>query len=138
MRMQHSNIQHPTSREAPNVPANLWDVSMFPSFAKCPGVRAVLCQVLLLVICGFIIIAAALSSSYAAAPFITTMAGSAGTGSTNGTGPAALFSNPQAVATDSAGNIYIADTGNNIIRVVTPGGTSSTFAGSPGLAGSAD
>src|SRR5215831_7054861 len=76
--------------------------------------------------------------SHATFPTFSTLAGSAGTGSTNGTGAAALFSNPQAVAADAAGNVYVADTGNNIIRVITPGGTSSTLAGAAGVAGSAD
>jgi sugar lactone lactonase YvrE len=77
-------------------------------------------------------------ASHAMFPTFTTLAGSAGTGATNGTGTSALFSTPQAVATDAAGNVYVADTGNNIIRVITPGGTSSTLAGSPGVAGSSD
>lgn len=36
---------------------------------------------------------------------------------------------PQGVAADAAGNIYIADTGNKLILMVTPGGTISTIAG---------
>ncbi len=75
---------------------------------------------------------------HAVSPTFTTLAGSAATGSTNGAGPAAQFSNPQAVATDPGGNIYVADTGNNIIRLISPAGTSSTIAGSPGQAGSTD
>jgi len=53
---------------------------------------------------------------------------------TNG-GPAtsAQLNNPQAVALDSSGNIYIADTGNNVIRKVS-GGTISTVVGN-GAAG---
>src|SRR5262245_46606704 len=64
----------------------------------------------------------------------TTRSGYAGGGSADGTGPGALFSEPQFVAVDSAGKVYVADTGNNTIRVITPGGSSSTLAGSPGLA----
>jgi sugar lactone lactonase YvrE len=50
-------------------------------------------------------------------------------------GPAtsALLNNPQAVAVDSSGNIYIADTGNNVIRKVSSG-TITTAAGN-GTAG---
>ncbi|MEJ1958075.1 MAG: hypothetical protein WDM70_00240 [Nitrosomonadales bacterium] len=44
------------------------------------------------------------------------MAGSGTQGSTNGTGVAALFSNPFGVAVDSGGNVYVADSGNNKIR----------------------
>ena len=39
------------------------------------------------------------------------------------------FYNPQGVAVDEAGNVYVADTWNNRIRKVTPGGVVSTIAG---------
>ena len=41
-----------------------------------------------------------------------------------------LFSGPQGVAVDSSGNLFVADTGNNVIREVTPAGAVSTVAGS--------
>lgn len=41
----------------------------------------------------------------------------------------AQLNNPLAVATDAAGNVYIADTGDNRIRVVNVGTTSITIAG---------
>jgi sugar lactone lactonase YvrE len=88
---------------------------------------------------------------YAAEPFnntirkitpngvVTTFAGSAGTwGSTDGIGASARFSSPQGVATDSAGNVYVADTGNYTIRKITPAGVVTTLAGIAGVAGSAD
>src|SRR5258706_238877 len=70
---------------------------------------------------------------------VTTLAGTAGVeGSTDGTGAAARFSNPFAVATDSAGNVYVADSGINTIRKITPAGVVTTFAGTAGLTGSTD
>jgi sugar lactone lactonase YvrE len=55
----------------------------------------------------------------------------------NGPGSAAIFSGPQGVAVDAAGNVYVADTGYHLIRMITPAGIVSTFAGT-GAAGSAD
>jgi sugar lactone lactonase YvrE len=69
---------------------------------------------------------------------ITTVAGYAGKGLADGTGSGALFFNPQAVAVDLAGNVYVADTGNNTIRVINTSGVSSTLAGRVGVGGSAD
>jgi sugar lactone lactonase YvrE len=46
----------------------------------------------------------------------------------------AELNNPRKVAVDSAGNIYIADTGNNVVRKVSTGGKMSTIAGT-GTAG---
>jgi len=68
---------------------------------------------------------------------ITTVAGSTG-GFSGDNGPAtnAQLMFPTGVAVDSAGNLYIADSGNNRIRVVT-GGVIKTFAGNgtPGYSG---
>jgi sugar lactone lactonase YvrE len=48
-----------------------------------------------------------------------TLAGSYNnSGYTDGTGTAALFSNPQGVAVDAQGNIYVSDFNNNIIRKI--------------------
>jgi hypothetical protein len=43
---------------------------------------------------------------------------------------------PRDVAADADGNIYIADTGNNVIRMVAPDGTISTVVGKPRPLGS--
>ena len=42
------------------------------------------------------------------------------------------------VAIDAAGNLYVADYGNNTIRQVTPDGTVTTLAGLAGVSGTVD
>jgi DNA-binding beta-propeller fold protein YncE len=66
---------------------------------------------------------------------ITTVAGSANFPPLGDGGPAtsAGLSIPEGVAVDSAGNLYIADTGNYRVRKVS-GGTITTVAGN-GIAG---
>jgi hypothetical protein len=67
---------------------------------------------------------------------ISTFAGSAGiSGSFDGTGINALFNLPRGLATDGAGGIFIADTGNNSIRRLNSAGRVFTVAGYPGIAG---
>jgi sugar lactone lactonase YvrE len=70
---------------------------------------------------------------------VTTIAGSLpATGAIDGVGPAARFNNPQNVAVDGSGTIYVADAGNNLIRKITPTGATTTLAGKSGFAGMAD
>src|ERR1035441_2064424 len=69
----------------------------------------------------------------------TTLAGHpGGSGTNDGTGSAARFSNPSGVAVDSAGNVLVADGANQTIRKVASTGVVTTLAGSPGAYGSAD
>ena len=66
-----------------------------------------------------------------AAGVITTVAGDGtrGFGGDGGAATAAQLSNPQGVAPDGAGNLYIADLGNDRIRKVDAAGVISTVAG---------
>jgi sugar lactone lactonase YvrE len=70
---------------------------------------------------------------------VSTLAGTAGTaGSTDGTGANARFNSPMGVAVDDFGLVYVADTFNDVIRVVMPDGQVHTIAGAAGIPGTAD
>ena len=73
---------------------------------------------------------------------VTTIAGSVGnSGSADGTNTAARFNQPQALALDHIGNVYVADSGNSTVRQCSISGTNwivTTVAGTPGVIGSQD
>ena len=64
---------------------------------------------------------------------VSTLAGNAGfAGYTNAMGTSAEFDQPSCAVADTAGNLYITDTGNDLIRKITPAGVVTTIAGQPG------
>jgi PKD repeat protein len=70
---------------------------------------------------------------------VTTLAGAAGlSGSADGFGAAARFTNPDGVEVDTNGNVYVADSGNNTVRRITAAGMVTTLGGVPGETSSAD
>jgi len=64
-----------------------------------------------------------------AAGVVSTLAGSGTPGLVNGTGTLASFNSPMALTIDAAGNVYVADQGNHVIRMITSAGAVSTLAG---------
>jgi sugar lactone lactonase YvrE len=69
----------------------------------------------------------------------STLAGSpGGPGYADGSGTAARVNGPGALVRDGAGNIFIADRFNHVIRKMSPAGVLSTYAGVPQSSGSVD
>ena len=68
---------------------------------------------------------------------LTTIAGTGANNFSGNPGPAnqAELSGPVAVAVDSSGTVYVADTGNHRIRQITSGGLITTLAGAGATAG---
>jgi hypothetical protein len=73
---------------------------------------------------------------------VSTIAGSEGVyGTSDGTNSDAGFLSPGGVAVDNAGNLFVADSGNNAIRKITPSGTNwvvTTIAGNSHASGYLD
>jgi ribosomal protein S11 len=70
---------------------------------------------------------------------VSTLAGQVGmAGLIDGQGTNAQFATPTGVAVDSAGNVYVADVANDVIRQINPAGFVSTIAGQPHHPGHTD
>ncbi len=70
---------------------------------------------------------------------VTTIAGVAGTaGSGNGPLGVGLMNGPSGLGVDASGNVYVADSFNDTIRMITPSGYLSTIAGVAGDAENVD
>lgn len=100
--------------------------------------RAFHCIALLFCIAGGLSPGSTRAQSYG----FTVIAGATGQlGKNDGTNSTARFSEPGAVAVDSSGNVFVADTSNHAIRKLTPvpsGWAVTTIAGLPGSSGTAD
>jgi sugar lactone lactonase YvrE len=79
-----------------------------------------------------------IQTNSAAAYTWSTLAGRSPAGSADGVGSSVQFAGPAGVAVDANGNVYVTDSGNNTIRMITAAGVSSTIAGFPGSAGTND
>jgi hypothetical protein len=65
-----------------------------------------------------------------ASGFVTTFAGMPGvSGTNNGLGSNARFNQPDRLAVDGAGNVYVSDFGNGLVRKITAAGMVSTLPG---------
>lgn len=70
---------------------------------------------------------------------VSTLAGSAGLrGKTDGVGSAARFEDPENLAVDASGNVWVADGQGCTVRQITPNGTVTTIAGKALTSGSTD
>jgi len=68
--------------------------------------------------------------AYSQKAIVSYYVGSGFRGFKNGVGKEALLNNPNGLAVDKQGNLYIADQGNHCIRKVTPDGNVTVYAGS--------
>src|SRR5688500_15790200 len=99
--------------------------SLRPQWAKLPGMKAAPRLAFLLLTAGF---TAAAAQTYT----FTTLAGGAyisGYDTADGTGSAARFASPIAVAVDKSGNVFVADPSHAAIRKITADGVVTTLLG---------
>lgn len=70
---------------------------------------------------------------------VSLLSGSIGSvGDLDGVGTVARFNNPQGLARDALGNMYVADQNNRTLRKIATNGTVTTLAGLSGVSGSND
>ncbi|HJQ68666.1 MAG TPA: NHL repeat-containing protein [Blastocatellia bacterium] len=60
---------------------------------------------------------------------VSTIAGAGMPGLADGQAESAMFDTPSGIAVDAQGNLFVADTGNDAVRKITPQGDVSTIAG---------
>ena len=60
---------------------------------------------------------------YVALGMVLTLAGEGSAGALDGPGLDAMFDRPSGVAVDTSENIFVADSDNNLIRMISPTGT---------------
>ena len=78
-------------------------------------------------------------ADYATPYTFTTLSGKAGVeGNINGTGTSALFAQPEGVALDGSGNLYVADSLNHEIRKISSAGVVTTFVDGAAIAAAAN
>lgn len=66
---------------------------------------------------------------------VSTVAGNGTPGCVNGNGTAARFTNPTGITVDGAGNLFVADWGNQVVRKIDPSGNVTTVSGICGVSG---
>ncbi|HWS70465.1 MAG TPA: NHL repeat-containing protein, partial [Thermoanaerobaculia bacterium] len=87
----------------------------------------------------FLLLVAGLAIGAYSSLTFTHLAGSpGGSGFDDAVGSAARFSEPSWVASDTAGNVYVSDTGNATVRKILPSGEVRTLAGFAGARGTND
>ncbi|HEV2721529.1 MAG TPA: gluconolaconase, partial [Thermoanaerobaculia bacterium] len=88
----------------------------------------------LIALCSTLIVSTA-SSEVTRFTFARVTGSEGGIGYEDGDGALARFNRPTGVATDSAGNVYVADLDNDEVRKITPDGYTTTLAGLAGSTG---
>jgi sugar lactone lactonase YvrE len=100
--------------------------------ASSPKTSALYRNLLVLLACAGLATELRCQVDYATPYTFTTLAGQAGVGGyVDGTGNSARFKEPNGVAVDPAGNLYVLDTGSETIRKVSPAGVVTHFCGVP-------